>query len=68
MGVTVNGVMVRNLSLTLEGIVESTAKMIAAQEKSSDSMDKVLLDKNILIFLLSRKESMLWPTPPIALG
>lgn len=35
--------MIRNLSLTLEGIAESDAKAIATQQKSLDSLTKVFL-------------------------
>ena len=41
--------MIKNLSLTLENIAESTSKARAAQEKSLDSLAKVVLDNRIAL-------------------
>ena len=41
--------MIKNLSLTLEDTAESTAKAIDAQEKSLDSLAKVVLDNRIAL-------------------
>ena len=38
---------IKNFSLTLESIVESTSKVIAAQQRSLDSLHKVVLDNRI---------------------
>ena len=56
-----NEAFIRNIS-TLENTAESTAKVIAAQQKSLDSMAKVVLDKRIAPDYLLAK-GYLWPTP-----
>ena len=51
--VNVNETTVRNLFLTLEDIVESVAKTIATQQRSLDSLTKVVLDsRRALDYLL----------------
>lgn len=45
--INVNEAIIRNLSLTLENIAESVAKVIVAQQKSSDSLAKVVLNNRI---------------------
>lgn len=41
--------MIRNLSLILENIAESTARTIASQQKSLDSLVKVVLHNRIAL-------------------
>lgn len=45
--------MIRNLSLTLESIVESPAKEIAPQQQSLDFLSEVALDNRIAFVYLS---------------
>ena len=48
-GVTAIEAMIRNLSLTLESIMEFAAKATAAQQKSLDSLAEVVLDNRIVL-------------------
>lgn len=48
----------KNLSLTLEDFAESAAKIIAAHEKSLDSLAKVVPDNSILDDLLAEQEGV----------
>ena len=41
--------MIRRLFLTLESITESTAKVLAAQKRSLDSVARVVLDYRIVL-------------------
>ena len=61
--------MIRNLSLALKNIAESTTKTIAVQLKSLDFLAKVLDNRIALDYLLvSKAVSMLWPAPLAAPG
>ena len=56
LGVNTSKAMIRNLSLTLENTTESTAKAIAAQQKSLHSLIKIALDKKITLdYLLAEQ-------------
>lgn len=48
----------KNLSLTLKDFAEFTAKIIAAHEKSLDSLAKVVPDNSILGDLLAEQEGV----------
>lgn len=47
--------MIRNLSLTFEDAAESTAKVIAAQQRSLDSLVNVVLPNRIALDYLLAK-------------
>lgn len=57
--------LVRNLSLTLEGITESAATVIPVLEKPLISQAKVAVNNRVALDdVLAEGESVLWPTPP----
>lgn len=63
--------MIRNFSFTLDDIVESIAKTTAAQLSLLDTLAKVVSDNRIVAvdyLLVKQGVSVLWPTPPVALG
>lgn len=69
LGVWANEDLIRNLSLTLEGIAESDAKAIAAQQKSLDSLAEVVLDNRIAFdYVLAERKRLfvLWSTLLVA--
>lgn len=59
----VNENVIRDVFLTLENIAESTVKIIAAQQKFLDSVDKILLNsRKALDYLLAEKGGICeWP-------
>lgn len=65
-----NGAVFRNLCSSLEELAESAANQIASQKMSPDSLAKLVLDdETALPYLrLGTEMSVLWPTPPAALG
>lgn len=48
LGVTVNEIMIRNFSFTLDDIVESIVKTMAAQQGLLDTLTKVISDNRII--------------------
>lgn len=64
----VNAAVLRNLCLSLEELAESAARQTASQQKSPDSLAKLVLgDATALPYLrLSKEVSVLWPPPPAA--
>ena len=57
--VSTDEAMIRNLSLTLEDIAASTAKVIAAHQKSLDSLVKVVLgNRTALDYLLAEQRDV----------
>ena len=55
-----NEAIIRNLSLTLEDIAESTAKAIAVQQQSLDFLAKVVLDNKIVLGYLLDEQGGVW--------
>ena len=58
LGVSTNEVKIRNLSLTLEHVAKSAAKVIATQQKSLDSLAKFILGNRIAFDYLLAKQSV----------
>ena len=58
LGVSTNEVKIRNLSLTLEHVAKSAAKVIATQQKSLDSLAKFILGNRIAFDYLLAKQGV----------
>ena len=54
--VDTNESIIRHLSLTLEDIADSVAKTLAAQQRSSNSLAKVVLEYRIALHYLSAEK------------